>query len=271
MLDDPSFVSAQYQTTDALQARIALHKRFSTAASSWTVWLFDQLPFSGRGCLLEVGCGPGDLWVENRHRLPTGWTFYLSDLHAAMLHQARQRLGRLENWEYVLADAQAVPFERAEFDLVVANHMLYHVADLDQTLAELARVLKEGAFLVAATNGSSHMLELRQLMSRFLPELWFTDNSGLNPEWSSGFTLENGFQQAAPYFEKLEVLSQPNSLRVTELEPLMDYIRSQFHGRLAVGQEELKPMRDYLEATIAARGAFEITKQAGCIIARKAS
>ena len=264
MLDDPLFVSAQYQTTDALQARIALHERFSTATSSWTTWLFDQLPLSGQGHLLEVGCGSGDLWVENRHRLPTGWTFYLSDLHAAMVHQARHRLGQLENWEYVLADAQAVPFVRAEFDLVVANHMLYHVADLDQALEDLAGVLKPGGWLVAATNGPKHMLELDQLTTRFLPESCFVDDAAL-----PSFNLENGTTWIRNHFEEAEVRRHPTGLRVTEVEPLLAYVHSCFEGRPAIRQEALDSMMVYLEQHIAQHGAFHITKEVGCILGRR--
>ena len=57
-------------------------------------------------------------------------------------------------------DAQDIPFEDDTFGCVVANHMLYHVPDLDKGLAEIRRVLKPGGKLYAATNGEAHMLEL---------------------------------------------------------------------------------------------------------------
>jgi SAM-dependent methyltransferase len=269
MLDDPSFVSAQYFQTDPLQARITLHKLFSTNPTSWTRWLFDQLPLDGSGCLLEVGCGPGDLWLDNRERWPAGWTFYLSDLYSSMVDEARRRLSPEVAFSYLQTDAQAIPLRPAQFDLVVANHMLYHVADLDHTLAELARVLKPGASLVAATNGLGHMLELFQMMSRFLPETWFAGDRASNPSKRPSFTLENGREMIATHFREVEVRRHRNGLRVTELEPLLAYIRSLFPGRLEAGEEELEPMTTYLEQQIAEKGAFNISKEVGCILARK--
>ena len=41
--------------------------------------------------------------------------------------------------------------------------MLFHVADLDGALGELARVLRPGGRLVSATNGPDHLRELYEL------------------------------------------------------------------------------------------------------------
>ena len=56
----------------------------------------------------------------------------------------------------------------ASFNAVVANHMLYHVEDRPQALAEIRRVLKPGGKLFAATNSDSHLAKIRQLLDEFL-------------------------------------------------------------------------------------------------------
>jgi 2-polyprenyl-3-methyl-5-hydroxy-6-metoxy-1,4-benzoquinol methylase len=68
--------------------------------------------------------------------------------------------------EWVVADAQELPFADGEFDVSVANWMLYHVPDLDRGLAELARVLRPGGRLVATTNSLDHLGELWSLVGR---------------------------------------------------------------------------------------------------------
>ena len=77
-----------------------------------------------------------------------------------------------------LADVQALPFEDGEFDCAVANAMLYHVADLERSLAELHRVLEPGGRLVATTIGADHMLELWQLVGYRVPERQFSRETG---------------------------------------------------------------------------------------------
>lgn len=48
----------------------------------------------------------------------------------------------------------------------MAAWILYHVPDLDRALAELARVVKPGGRLVAATNAVDHLRELWDLAGR---------------------------------------------------------------------------------------------------------
>jgi SAM-dependent methyltransferase len=65
-----------------------------------------------------------------------------------------------------VGDVQELPFADGEFDVAVANWMLYHVPDLDRGLAELDRVLRPGGRLVATTNSLDHLGELWSLVGR---------------------------------------------------------------------------------------------------------
>lgn len=65
-----------------------------------------------------------------------------------------------------MGDVPELPFADDEFDVTVAAWMLYHVPEVDQALAELARVLRPGGRLVAVTNGVDHLRELWDLAGR---------------------------------------------------------------------------------------------------------
>src|SRR6187549_3038005 len=93
-IDDPTYLlHDQYRTSGNLQARIDFHVRFSTNPYGWQLWVFDHLRLPAEARILEIGCGAGSLWLENRSRVPAGWEITLSDLSAGMLAQARRNAG----------------------------------------------------------------------------------------------------------------------------------------------------------------------------------
>ena len=77
-----------------------------------------------------------------------------------------------------MADVQELPFADGEFDVAIAAWMLYHVPDLERGVAELARVLRPGGRLVAATNSRFHLLELRELVGSGPSTLKFSREDG---------------------------------------------------------------------------------------------
>ena len=67
---DPNYVNNQYRTASNLNARIRLHQEFSTNKYGWQRWLFDQFKFMPQSRILELGCGTGNLWLENLDHIP---------------------------------------------------------------------------------------------------------------------------------------------------------------------------------------------------------
>jgi len=151
----------QYATDENLQARISLHAVYSVSGH-WFEWLFDrEVPGPGAR-ILDLGCGPATLWRANRERLNASWSLTLADSSAGMIEASRQGFGGPAT--YVVADAQELPFPAGSFDVVLANHMLYHVPDRPRAFAEIRRVLVPGGAFHAATNGRGHLAELGALI-----------------------------------------------------------------------------------------------------------
>ena len=92
--------------------------------------------------LLDVGCGGGLLAPH-----VTGYTHVGVDLTASALEVAAAHGVD----ETVVADAAALPFADASFDVVVAGEVLEHVTDLEGTVREATRVLRPGGTLVTDT------------------------------------------------------------------------------------------------------------------------
>ena len=166
--DQTYLLNSQYKDATNFGARVRLHRRFSTNKYGWYRWVFDHFKLDEGSSVLEVGCGPGLLWLSNRHRIPASWQISLTDFSPGMLQEAREWLGE-ERFVYEVADAQALPFADARFDAVIANHMLYHVPDLPRALTEIQRVLKPGGHFYASTIGLERMHELDELIWQCWP------------------------------------------------------------------------------------------------------
>jgi len=242
----------QYATDANLQARIALHTRFSTNPR-WLEWLFERVAPKPNARLLEVGCGPAVLWEANLERIDPSWSLTLTDFSAGMIDAARRVLG--ERADYAVADVQELRFADESFDVVLANHMLYHVPDRPKAFAEIARVLVPGGALHAATNGHGHMRQLVELV----PGWEFSRHT-------DEFGLETGAEQLALFFTDITVERFEDGLAVTEVEPVLAYIRSSH----TYGGDDLEPARAAVEAAIQRDGAFRVDKLAGLVSGRKA-
>jgi SAM-dependent methyltransferase len=244
-------VSAQYATDANLRARITLHQRFSTAKEDWHRWLFDRIAPPAGARILEVGCGPAEFWKRNLDRIDPTWQLTLSDLSPGMIEAARDVLD--ERAEYAVADAQVLPFADESFDVVLASHMLYHVADRPSAFAEIRRVLASGGRFYAASNGAGHLDELAALYD------------GPFSEHLEAFGLETGPPQLEPFFTDLEVERFEGELRVTEVEPVLAYIRSSF----VYDGAPLDDAAETVGTAIARDGAFRIGTCAALISCRK--
>lgn len=114
--------------------------------------------FGAGGDLLEVGCGTGLL-------LARAAAFARSargvDLSPGMLARARAR-----GLDVVEASATDLPFPDATFDLAYSFKVLAHVRDIERALAEMARVVRPGGFVLAEFYNPA---SLRGLVKRLAP------------------------------------------------------------------------------------------------------
>ncbi len=259
-------VNQEYENAFNLQTRIRLHDEFSANPYKWHHWLFDRLIMPERSTILELGCGDGTLWQRNADRIPADWDVTLTDLSEGMLNDAKERLELCvppDRFRFMPADARSIPFPDASFDAVLANHMLYHVSERHQSLKEIRRVLKPGGVLFASTMGTSHMKEVKGLLSE------------LNPNYDLGrqdfaceFGLENGEDQLdAAGFVDIGLQRYEDFLQVTDAKPLIAYIRTTPGGRENLTDSRLSKLEAMLNETIREEGAVQITKEVGLFVA----
>jgi SAM-dependent methyltransferase len=151
-----------------------------------------------------------------------------------------------------------LPFADETFDLVIANHMLYHVDDRQRGLADIRRVLRKGGALFASTNGIDHLRELKELMRAFDIDAH---------DISASFTLENAEEQLRGVFGELQRDEYVDGLRVTDAEALLRYVASVSARGAEVVQAREDEMRKWIESRTR-DGAFYVMKSTGSFLAR---
>jgi SAM-dependent methyltransferase len=158
-MNDPAVVRREYESEAGLAARASIYVGGEWGEADARRTALAAVHEAAPRRVLEVGCGWGEFARRTIEEL--GVELVAIDQSERMVELARER-----GVDARVGDVQDLPFADGEFDCAVANWMLYHVADLDRGLGELARVLRPGGRLVAATNGLGHLEELWRLVGR---------------------------------------------------------------------------------------------------------
>lgn len=251
----------QYKNAKNLNDRICLHEKYSTNSQGWFNWLFEKIDFSKVNRLLELGCGNGKLWQENKIDLRNREIF-LSDISEGMVDEVRNKLG--SDFNCIVADAEKIPFKDAYFDSIIANHVLFYLNDLNQGLKEISRVLKPNGVLYCSTYGSRHMKEITDIVQNFDSRINLSNHSLYDV-----FGLENGESILKQYFTSVQRMDYQDSLEITESKPLIDYIMSCHGNQNEILGPRLSEFKEYIEELLQNDGKIVVTKQAGLFVCEK--
>ena len=221
----------QYQNSTNIAARIHLHTRYSQNKESWFEWIYRMADIGTGEKVLELGCGDGSLWMENRELIPRGVIVTLTDISDGIVRETGKRLAESSmpgdggsEMLFRVMDAHYINAADDTYDLVIANHMLFYCEDLQQVFAEIRRVLKPGGRLVCSTYGAGHMREISELVRGF------DDRIALSADaLYEKFGKDNGRQLLEKFFEKVVWRQYEDGLKVNRPEPLIAYIMS-CHG-----------------------------------------
>jgi ubiquinone/menaquinone biosynthesis C-methylase UbiE len=252
--NDPAFLrDVQYRTDANLAARQSIyayqHPRIDLQAR-----VIDLAAPAPGETVADVGCGNGAYLAELARRGFVGRVLGL-DLSPGMLAAARERSPGYAG--LIAADATALPLPDGSADLTLAMHMLYHVPDPLQAVRELRRVTRPGGRVVIGLNGPGHLRELRELVSAVRGD----------GRWGrfERVTLDDGEALARSCFSTMTRHDFVSELRLTDPEPIADYVRS-----MSGTQHGADPER--IVAGVVARfpagpdAVLTITTHTGCII-----
>lgn len=260
MSNDDSNIIEHYKNAKNLNVRISLHDKYSQNKQGWFPWLFEQIDFSHINKLLEVGCGNGKLWKNNKINLRNREIF-LSDSSQGMVDEVRKTLGN--DFNCMVFDCEKIPFKDNYFDAVIANHVLFYVYDINKALEEIRRVLNPLGVFYCSTYGSNHMKEINDIVQEFDSRVILSQTKLYDV-----FGLENGLDILKPYFKNIKMKRYDDCLVVDKSKPIIDYIMSCHGNQNEIIGPNLNEFREFVDSIIQEKGYIKITKDAGLFICK---
>jgi DNA-binding transcriptional MerR regulator/trans-aconitate methyltransferase len=258
MSNDDSNIIEHYKNAKNLNVRISLHDKYSQNKQGWFPWLFEQIDFSHINKLLEVGCGNGKLWKNNKIDLRNREIF-LSDSSQGMVDEVRKTLGN--DFNCMVFDCEKIPFKDNYFDAVIANHVLFYVYDINKALEEIRRVLNPLGVFYCSTYGSNHMKEINDIVQEFDSRTILSQTKLYDV-----FGLENGLDILRPYFKNIKMKRYDDCLVVDKSKPIIDYIMSCHGNQSEIIGPSLNEFREFVDSIIQEKGYIKITKDAGLFV-----
>ena len=173
------------------------------------------------GAILDVCTGTGDLALAYRAKCGPGVRVVASDFCRPMLDRGIEKSAKTgAAIEWVEADAMALPFPDATFDLVTVAFGLRNIADTSRGLAEMARVCKPGGRLAILEFSLPKNVIIRNAylwyFRRVLP---FIGNTVARNR-SDAYTYLNQSVEAFPSGEALASLVRAAGFDRVEMVPL---------------------------------------------------
>lgn len=251
LLNDSNVLGNQYSKPQNLRSRLTFHD--NSSARSWQKWLFSHIKMLEGVSILDVGCGLGELWSQNFSEIPSKCQIAMFDKSPELLKDASTKIGQDNRFNYISGDAHKLPFDDHQFDVVLANHMLYHV-DVDIVLNEIKRVLKDGGKLYASTNGKRHMIEMHKLFG-------FTSNKYKLP-----FSVENGNRILRGYFSHTKRLLNEVHVSVSDEKSIVNYGLSMTIAQ-NFNSEQKKAFKERVKVELLKNGSIQFTKHSALFIA----
>jgi len=255
-------VKQQYNDDKNLNTRINFNTKYGTNKQGLISWLFGKYDFFEDCKILELGCGNGAQWENRIEDLPNGCTLILSDFSNGMVDIVGEKYSKHKNFSCQQIDIQNISLPNETFDVVIANHMLYHVPELSKALSEVKRVLKTGGKFYSTTNSNGGMRVFLHEAFKYLDP----NTEAFTQLWS--FSLENGQEILNKHFSDVQRFDFENSLSITETHDLLAWIKSTI-SIASYSEKDVDGLYNYFEAIRKRDGVINISKESGLFVSTK--
>lgn len=270
-LYDPQFLNtSSYKNDQALNKRKSIYD-FLVPRIDLTASIISHINLTSVERVLDVGCGAGGLLIRLKQEkgLNPRCELYGIDIAEGMLEKARgqSEAGKL-SINFQLASADQLPFPDSYFDVIICQHVLYHVADVQKAVEEAYRCLNDGGQYLVTLNSQFSKTKLFALRNMLAKKLKVE-----SLQLQERFNIEN-FEPYFKSFSNLRLVKFEGEIRLENPEPYVDYIDSVRDNYDQTFSDEawrsaLAEVRKVIEDELRTNGVFTDSHLGGLFIATK--
>ncbi len=268
LVTEPSYLHYQYADSEKLRIRQEAHQLYSERTDNFMDWVLDHLDPQPGERIADVGSGQG---IYHPFLVRRGVQIVAVDASLGMLSEAAAS-ARQDHLpvSVVQASAEALPLASGSCHRLMANHMLYHVADKIAALRELGRVVKPGGRLVLTTNSADNNERMSHMHAEAAAELGLQAD---NRSPIDGFTLTSGEPLVRSVFPHTEVVIREDAFLFPTADAFMAYYTSMRIDALMDGPRDgshrqalAAIVRRKAQTIIDTEGVLRMSKSAGCFV-----
>ena len=128
--DQKHLKEKSYKTAEKLNIRIETHQKYTQPKVEFYDWVLDQIEWGGDETVFDIGCGSG---LYASHVSKRCDRYFACDLSHGMLQD-----GAGKSHKCVNLDAMGIPLADSSADVVLANHMIYHIPNQEKGVAAVS-------------------------------------------------------------------------------------------------------------------------------------
>ncbi len=267
-MSEAEAIRRYYATDRNLRIHEETQAKYCVPRIDFARWTLETIDWAGDEVILDIGAGRGSHYACLMREQPAV-TYFALDLSPNLLRRHPCAADHL-----TLGDAMRLPYSDDSFDIVMANHVLYHLADIEAGLEEIKRVLKPGGRVLAATDSLQSLPELQVLIRRAIV-LLSKNGAMVNPPASpcEAFALENGTRMLARHFYAVVRHDLPCQLIFDDVDPALAYLDSMRDLRQGGLPDDVSwddmmlIMRQQLTQLLQVMGTLEFNLTMGALVA----
>ena len=228
-----------YSDSLKLDIRLNTWKKFGTNKKSFIEWILGMMNLKGNPNLrlLDVGCGTGDL-LYAASKINDNLKIYGVDISKAMIYRTKIKNFKFKK-NFIVGEAEKIPFNSAFFDRLVSVHTLHHVPNIKKAIKEFYRVIKPGGLIIIVTGNYNLDKGFNKLHYQLLKKLNFPSFMLEKDDY-----LRFSGSRALQYFLDLNIpvtkCRYTNNLNFRSVKPALDYYKSAMMYRNSMGLNDVR-------------------------------